>query len=77
MATMKASAAAALLALGLAGCGNHYIPLPEVKDKDPVSQLNPDRWQATVNDLTVPSGDGAPRLLPQPVNLGPDKGQRL
>jgi hypothetical protein len=60
---------ALLLALGLAGCGNQYIPLPEVKDGDPISQLNVDRWQATVNDLIVPSGDGAPRQLPQPVNV--------
>ena len=66
-----------LLAIGLAGCGGKYIPLPEVKDGDPVSQLNPDRWHATVNDLTTPAGDGASRPLPAPVSIVSDKGQPL
>jgi len=57
----------AVLALLLAGCGNKTVPLPAVKDDDPVAQLNPGRWQATVNDLTAPPGDGAPRRLPAPV----------
>jgi hypothetical protein len=59
-------------AVTLAGCGgpqNH--PLPMVKDSDPVMQLNPDRWTATVNDLTWPPGDGAPRALPAPVRITP------
>jgi hypothetical protein len=66
-----------LLALGLGGCGSKYIPLPEVKDSDPVAQLNPDRWRATVNDLTTPAGDGALRPLPAPVSVPSDKGQPL
>jgi hypothetical protein len=57
----------AVLVLFLAGCGNRTVPLPTVKDDDPVAQLNPGRWQATVNDLTAPPGDGAPRRLPAPV----------
>jgi hypothetical protein len=64
---------AVVLVLGLSGCGGHYIPIPEVKDSDPVSQLNPDRWSASVNDLTTPPGDGSPRPLPAPVPLGTDK----
>jgi hypothetical protein len=56
--------------LGLSACGNQTIPLPEVKASDPVSQLNPDRWQATVNDLMLPPGDGAPHPLPAPVRTG-------
>ena len=63
-----------LLALGLAGCGSKYIPLPEVKDSDPVMQLNTDRWQAMVNDLTTPPGDGIAHPLAVPV---PVKGQPL
>lgn len=58
------------VALGLSACGNQTIPLPEVKESDPVSQLNPDRWQANVNDLMVPPGDGAPHPLPAPVRTG-------
>jgi hypothetical protein len=65
------------LALGLAGCGGKYIPLPEVKDADPVAQLNPDRWRATANDLTTPAGDGASHPLPAPVPAASDKGQPL
>lgn len=43
------------LALGLSGCGaSHYTPLPKVHADDPVRQLNPDRWHATVNDLMTP-----------------------
>lgn len=56
--------------LGLAACSSQNKPLPMVKSDDQVFQLNPDRWTATVNDLTVPPGDGAPRALPRPVNTG-------
>lgn len=58
------------MALGLTACGNVTIPLPEVKASDPVSQLNPDRWQATVNDLITPPGDGTPHPLALPVSTG-------
>jgi len=54
---------AILLALSLAGCAGETIPLPEVGADDPVVPLNPDRWQATVNDLMVPPGDGSPHPL--------------
>jgi hypothetical protein len=45
----------------LTGCGmNHYVPLPAVHAGDPVQQLNPGRWTATVNDLiTLPEADAA------------------
>ena len=64
--------AAILLALALAGCAGKTIPLPEVSADDPVVPLNPDRWQATVNDLMVPPGDGSPHPLtaPAPVSSG-------
>lgn len=62
-----------VLVLGLAGCGGHYIPVPQVKDDAPVSQLNPDRWNATVNDLMTPPEDGSSRPLPAPVYLGTNK----
>ncbi len=51
---MKRFAVALLLVIGLAGCANKTIPLPEVDADDPVTQLNPDRWQATINDLITP-----------------------
>jgi hypothetical protein len=59
-----------LTAAGLSACGgppNH--PLPMVASDAPVVPLNPDRWQATVNDLTQPPGDGTPHPLPSPANL--------
>jgi hypothetical protein len=59
--------------LGIAACSSQNKPLPTVKSDDPVMQLNPDRWTATVNDLTVPPGDGAPRPLPPSVNTGSDQ----
>jgi predicted small lipoprotein YifL len=44
-----------LVLAALAGCGtNHYVPLPTVHADDPVRQLNPGRWDATVNDLMTP-----------------------
>ena len=65
--------AAILLALALAGCAGKTIPLPEVDADDPVVQLNPDRWQATVNDLMVPPGDGSPRPPAAPVPLSSER----
>ena len=64
---MNMRTTAILLALSLAGCAGKTIPLPEVDADDPVVQLNPDRWQATVNDLMVPPGDGSPHPLAAPV----------
>ena len=64
----------ALIALlGMAGCASHNKELPTVKSDDPVFQLNPDRWTATANDLTVPPGDGAPHPLPRPVSTRSDE----
>ena len=64
---MNMRTTAILLALSLAGCAGKTIPLPEVDADDPVVQLNPDRWQATVNDLMVPPGDGSPHPLTSQV----------
>ena len=69
---MNMRTTAIVLVLSLAGCAGKTIPLPEVGADDPVVQLNPDRWQATVNDLMVPPGDGSPHPLtaPAPVSSG-------
>lgn len=48
-----------------AGCTQN-TPLPMVEDNDPVVQMNPGKWSATVNDLTTPPGDGTPPVLPAP-----------
>ena len=69
---MNMRTTAILLALSLAGCAGKTIPLPEVDADDPVVQLNPDRWQATVNDLMVPPGDGSPHPQAAPVAVGSD-----
>ena len=58
------------LVLALAACGNQTIPLPEVHGDDPVLQMNPDRWQASVNDLMIPLGNGDPHPVPAPVRIG-------
>ncbi|MGD0109040.1 MAG: hypothetical protein ABSC06_34155 [Rhodopila sp.] len=71
---MNTRTTAILLALSLAGCAGKTIPLPEVGPDDPVVQLNPDRWEATVNDLIVLPGDGSPRPLAAPV---PDSSERF
>ncbi len=65
------------IVLGLSACASKTIPLPKVEPGDPVSQLNPDRWQATVNDLIVPPGDGTRQPLPAPVSTGSDKVPQL
>lgn len=57
--------------LAIAGCANQNKPLAMVKDDDPVVQLNPDKWTATVNDLMTPPGDGTPHPLPAPVAVDP------
>jgi uncharacterized lipoprotein YajG len=55
-----------ILGLGLlAGCTNN-VPLAQVEDDDPVVQMNPTKWSATVNDLTTPPGDGTSPVLPTP-----------
>ena len=69
---MNIRTAAILLALSLAGCASKTIPLPEVGADDPVMPLNPDRWQATVNDLMIPPGDGTPHPLVAPVSVRVD-----
>ena len=51
---MRRMALLALL-LALGGCGaSHDTPLPKVHADDPVRQLNPAQWHATVNDLITP-----------------------
>lgn len=44
---------AILVFVGLAGCANHE---KLAVASGPVFPLNPDRWQATPADLTVPDG---------------------
>lgn len=58
--------AAIILMLALAACSDGK-ELPMVHASDPVWQLNPGRWNATANDLTVPPEDGIPHLTPAPV----------
>ena len=70
---MNIRTTAILLALSVAGCATKTIPLPEVAADDPVLQLNPDRWQASVNDLMVPPGDGSPHPLAAPVPVSSDR----
>lgn len=53
--------------LALAACSGHNKPLPEVASRDPVWQLNPDRWTARENDLITPPGDGSSHPLPPAV----------
>jgi hypothetical protein len=46
------------LILSLGACSSQYQKLPMVNEDDPVVRLNPDRWQATVNDLMTPPASG-------------------
>lgn len=62
-----------ILLLAVIGCSATERDLPMVRSDDPVWQLNPDRWEASVNDLTLPPGEGAPHPLAAPVWLRSDK----
>jgi hypothetical protein len=62
-----------ILVLAVLGCSDHGRELPMVRADDPLWQLNPDRWDASVNDLTVPPGEGTPRSLPAAVRLRPEQ----
>lgn len=58
---------AALLALALCGCGGAK---PPPSCSGPVWALNPDRWQASPNDLVEPPRRAAALGCPQAVVAG-------
>jgi hypothetical protein len=43
-----------ILLVALTACGNVHHDLPHTSSRDPVWQLNPDKWAANANELTTP-----------------------